>query len=798
MKPTRKPQAPELLAPAGEPAAAYAAFRFGADAVYAGLQRFSARAQAVNFSPEELRRLCAYAHSLPRPRRVYVTLNTLLFDAELPPLLDSLALCAEAGVDAVIVQDLAVARLARRDFPSLRLHASTQLAIHNLEGVRAAARLGFRRVTLARELSLAEISSIARAAPVETEAFAHGALCYSYSGLCLYSSLLRSRSGNRGACAYPCRDLFASSDPSAPPRLPFSMLDLSAAPLLPRLAASGVSSLKIEGRKKSPLYVAAAVRYYRALLDGSLSPSELDAAARDIQSVFSRPWTTLHLESRWNPRVIDVQSTGHRGVPLAPSSRVARGHIFFTPRLPLEVHDGIQIVLPGQSRPFGFPVDAIYRSDNRPAFSVPPGTPVAVPLPEGAPFIPPSTPLYLASSQDVKRRLHSPLPDPKLTRPAFPLSVTLAAAPDRPPADALLLRLSAAHPALPAPVALDLPLPGPFPPAKNPDAARRAFTSAFEKLGDTPFSLASCSFSLPPPFIPLSRLNEIRRSSAADLARRLDDAFAQRRAAAAADLAAPPPPPAPLPFSADSCIVKTDAPRALLQAFPGHDFPPAVAEYTVVLDPADPSALPDLRAALPPSVLLRPALPVIVRSWEREPLKALVRDLLDQGFRAWEISNLSGLDFLPPPSGTLDVAADWPLYALNSLAAAELFARGLSRLTLSPELPDDQAADLARRFPSRFVWPVRSDPPLFISENCPHAAFAGACPTHGKCGYAGETLTGPDNLPLPVIPRSCRFYTLLPEPRRVPLPPDTPALPRHDFLLRPLPPPALRTALLAL
>ena len=211
-----KRAAVELLAPAGESRAAYAAFAFDADAVYTGLPQFSARAEAVNISAEELEHITVYAHSLPKPRRVYVTLNTLIRQNEIRDLLRTLALCSDCGVDAVIVQDAGVARLARQHFPNLRLHASTQLAIHNLEGVRAAIDLGFKRITLARELTLDEIRSIARHTDAEIEVFLHGALCYSYSGLCLYSALLRGRSGNRGACAYPCRDIFQPLEKSFP------------------------------------------------------------------------------------------------------------------------------------------------------------------------------------------------------------------------------------------------------------------------------------------------------------------------------------------------------------------------------------------------------------------------------------------------------------------------------------------------------------------------------------------------------------------------------------------------------
>ena len=198
---------PELLSPAGSPECAYAAFRYGADAIYCGLRKFSARAEAVNFSLEELREVCAYAHGLKRPRRVFVALNTLMPNDALPDVAEQLAAIADAGADAVIIQDAGVARLARDIAPSLERHASTQMAIHNLEGARQAIRMGFHQVTLARELTLKELQVIA-AEGIRIEAFIHGALCTSYSGLCLLSALRYGRSGNRGQCAYPCREAY--------------------------------------------------------------------------------------------------------------------------------------------------------------------------------------------------------------------------------------------------------------------------------------------------------------------------------------------------------------------------------------------------------------------------------------------------------------------------------------------------------------------------------------------------------------------------------------------------------------
>ena len=200
----------ELLAPAGDTEAGYAALYYGADAVYLGLKHFSARATAANFGADDLNEFVGYAHSLGR--KVYVAVNTLLQEDELPELLKALDLCAKYKVDALIVQDLGVARIVREAYPELELHASTQMAVHNKEGALALQKIGFSRVVLARELTLNEIREIAAIPGLETEAFIHGALCYSYSGLCMFSSLETGKSANRGKCLYPCRAAFGGCD----------------------------------------------------------------------------------------------------------------------------------------------------------------------------------------------------------------------------------------------------------------------------------------------------------------------------------------------------------------------------------------------------------------------------------------------------------------------------------------------------------------------------------------------------------------------------------------------------------
>jgi len=254
----------ELLAPAGSLESFFAAMEKGADAVYAGLQEFSARARAKNFSVSQMERMVAYAHSLDR--KVYITLNTLVKEKELPHLVDTLAALTEMRADGVIVQDLAVARLVRNHFPSLELHASTQMTVHNGPGVRMLGELGFTRVVLARELALDEVAAITASTDVEIETFVHGALCFSISGQCFFSSYLGGHSGNRGRCAQPCRRLY---DHRGKQGHYFSTSDLSAIEMIPDLVQAGVKSLKIEGRMRSAEYVACVVEAYRMVMDAS-------------------------------------------------------------------------------------------------------------------------------------------------------------------------------------------------------------------------------------------------------------------------------------------------------------------------------------------------------------------------------------------------------------------------------------------------------------------------------------------------------------------------------------------------
>ena len=286
----------ELLAPAGSYEAFKAALGAGADAVYVGGSEFGARAYAHNFTQEELLQAIDTAHI--HGKKLYLTVNTLLKNRELQDRLYSfLSPLYEAGLDAVIIQDFGAFQFIHRNFPDLHLHASTQMTVTGPEGMKFLEQQGATRVVASRELSLQELSDMHQASPIEIEAFIHGALCYSFSGQCLMSSMLGGRSGNRGRCAQPCRLPYQvrqqnSSYTTQQDFCPLSLKDMCALDLLPEILKAGVTSLKIEGRMKQPGYTAAVTGIYRKYLDILLNsdiPYQVSDCDRQyLLDIFSR------------------------------------------------------------------------------------------------------------------------------------------------------------------------------------------------------------------------------------------------------------------------------------------------------------------------------------------------------------------------------------------------------------------------------------------------------------------------------------------------------------------------------
>ena len=277
----------EILSPAGSLDTLVCAVNNGADAVYIGGQSFSARKNAANFTNEEITSAVKYAHLYGR--KVYVTVNTLVYDGELNDLYDFVAFLYEAGVDALIIQDLGVLSLVKKYFPDFEVHASTQMTIHNIEGARLAKEQGFSRVVLSRELTFGEIKAISDAVDIELEVFVHGALCMSYSGQCLMSSFIGARSGNRGDCAQPCRlpytlvsdkgKILGESN-----KYLLSLKDLCLIDEIEELKNCNVKSLKIEGRMKSSEYVSLVTHMYDKYRNGGKVAKEDYEALRNIFS----------------------------------------------------------------------------------------------------------------------------------------------------------------------------------------------------------------------------------------------------------------------------------------------------------------------------------------------------------------------------------------------------------------------------------------------------------------------------------------------------------------------------------
>jgi U32 family peptidase len=334
---------PELLAPAGDWECAKAAVENGADAIYFGLDRFNARMRADNFTADDLPRLMDFLHR--RGVKGYVTFNTLVFADEMADAEQYLRMLISAGVDAAIVQDIGICRLIRQLSPDFPIHASTQMTITSAAGVEFARELGCNLVVLARECSIKEIAHIAQPATLPLEVFVHGALCVAYSGQCLTSEALGGRSANRGECAQACRmpyELISDGQlvPLGDRRYLLSPQDLAGLEVLPDLARAGVASLKIEGRLKSPEYVANITRVYRRALDSAFAPPDAQTRYK-LEMAFSRGLYTGWLGGVNNQLLVHARFGKKRGVFLGEVQNLGAETVFLRLQAPLKPGDGI-------------------------------------------------------------------------------------------------------------------------------------------------------------------------------------------------------------------------------------------------------------------------------------------------------------------------------------------------------------------------------------------------------------------------------------------------------------------------
>ena len=678
----------EILAPAGNFATARAAFAAGADAVYCGLKDFSARSFADNFSFDELRDLLCVARA--QSKKVYVTFNTVIDEVDFPRAVRTLAKLEDIRPDGVIVQDLGVARVCRRHFPGLALHASTQLVAHNLEGVLAMKEMGFVRVVLARELGLAEISSIVKRCGVEIETFIHGALCYSISGLCLFSAMEKHRSGNRGQCAYCCR--LPYEDGAGVRSLPFSMRDLRLGTDVAKLAEAGVASLKIEGRMKNEVYVASATRYYRQILDKEEESGKKEecgfVSEEDLETVFSRRTTRLYFDGTTTEPVIDPDSLGHLGAEIGVVKRVTRdpdgsAWLRFHTSRRLEKHDGLQFASPDGGKPLGMGIGVMRAAISRaPVFEVVAGADVEILLPEDgdrsspslAALLQPGMKVYCSASQAVRRMF--PVPP---FRPA-----------DYPGGERIDVAVSLREDGVSASVAgrgVECSVPAELSPAKSPERTAEAVRTAFSRLGGTDYVLGKLSVEDPNKlFAPPRILNDLRR----ELVERLDEARARKmeeRISAALD---------DEPFAG----LEPHEPKAVRRLKIRAGQPVSAGDWDEVVVVMGEGGY-------------RIATPVYTGETDFPRLRAEVKRLIHRGCVRWEASDLATLRMLRG-LGVEDLTADWTLFAFNAQALRELSDLGVRRFVASPENCAGNLRALAESgFDVEFL--AQQSTPLFVS-----------------------------------------------------------------------------------
>ncbi len=700
---------PELLAPAGSLDAVRAAVANGANAVYLGAERFNARDEGAQLTLAEVGQACDLAHS--RGVRVYLTLNILIKDAELPDALQHLGEAIDLGVDAAIVQDLGLVRLIQAVYPGFEIHGSTQMTVHDASGAQLMADMGIERVVLARENTLADVRAIRSAVPeLGLETFVHGALCISYSGQCLMSGMISERSANRGSCAQSCRKDYVLRDSATGEELDrgylISARDLAAHDQLAQLAEAGVGCLKVEGRKKKPEYVATVTRAYRDWLDrvatGDVEPPAFEEV-RPLVQIYSRGFTAGMFLGRAGRQYITREQPDNRGHEIGLVVGHQGADLLLDVAYPIEERDGLGFEPPPGSRGqgTGFSAQRVRTLNTaegitRQAVFARERIPVGWRVVRNAEsqLLARARASYAALDAGARARK-----EPVTLRLFGHAGGTLKAV-WRAGEDEVTTRSET-----------------PLTPATKQPLQLERVREQLGRLGDTPFVLADVDMAgvADGVFLPVSELNRLRTQATDELLMRRDWSRVARQSERTARIEA----------SVQAVRVEgtreRDAVRIVAQVTTADEARIAAASGAteVVIDPFLRHPVPPLsrvttlaQELVANGVQLRLRTPTIVRPEERRSMDKW----LNAGLPI--LTGHAGLAVELAAAGR-DVVGDYALNCFNAHTASEFFARGIRRLVASVELSAQELSQLVAPWEGRgFDVVIYGRPEGMTIEHC--------------------------------------------------------------------------------
>ena len=721
----------ELLAPAGTKEAFLAAVENGANAVYLAGKRFGARAYASNFDEDEMAEVIRHAHL--KNVQVHVAVNTIVDSDELPQLKEYLAFLYDVGADAVLLQDFGAVRVAKEVVPQLPLHASTQMTVHNLAGVRALEELGFSRVVLARELSIAEIRHICAESRAEIESFVHGALCVCYSGQCLMSSMIGGRSGNRGRCAQPCRLPYTLVDANGKDVLGesagnflLSPRDLNTIELIPELLDAGIDSLKIEGRMKRPEYVATIVHTYRKAIDHYLHRESAPVDAEDLDhlaQVFNRDFTTAYMEKRQGKYMMSDRRPNNRGLLIGRVSGYDRSSHRVTVKLSrkLAIGDQVDFWVKVGGR-VSADIEHLYNAQGKECSEAAAGDTVSFVIRGKVHMNDRVFKVYDANLMDAARHSYDLAHSEKI-----PLRAVLHARLGE------KLRL---HIEDDAGNAVDSESDYVVARANNRPLTIETVQKQMGRLGTTLFSLAELSCEMDDAvMVPVSELNNLRRSAIASLEELRTHRFQQKRSdtvrIAAKNSAMPVRHKTELPAPAALMAAVDDlaAMKAAVAAGADGILYGGESLRGISLHPKDYEAAWDYAQEC--GVRIDYNTPRIVRGDEQAALIRLFEGFGEKLPSALHVHHI-GTAFLARERVPVTLHADYSMISYNPSALDFLYSYGFGEATLSPELNSRQMERLVKASPMPLTALVSGRLPLMISEYCVLGSFLGNLDT-GKC-----------------------------------------------------------------